>query len=202
MGCDIHVVFQAKVNGAWVDVPSTYEQDRHYALFAWLAGVRNGGSHCITPIAEPRGLPEDFTLDGDEGHQTSIANLDPRREKWLEESERTSGLKDIWMGDHSYSWLGADEILSAKPPSAWRSGIVDREFFDSWDGHTAPSSYSQGIWGQGVVVAADPTSIDMDKATHVRVWWREEQDFSYFIQEIQRLKAQHGECRMVFGFDS
>jgi len=42
MGTDIHGVFQAFDNGQWRDVESSYEQDRHYQLFAVLAGVRNG----------------------------------------------------------------------------------------------------------------------------------------------------------------
>lgn len=201
MGCDIHAVFQAKVNGVWVDVPSNYEQGRHYALFSWLAGVRNGGSHAIVPIAERRGLPADFKMGPEEAHQTSIVNVDPRRAKYLDEGECASGIYNMRMGDHSYSWLSLDEILSAKLPSAWRAGIVHREFFDSWDGHTAPPSYSQGIWGPGVSVADSPTDLD-ERSTHVRVWWREEHDFQYFLDEIKRLQAQHGECRMVFGFDS
>jgi hypothetical protein len=42
MGTDVHAVFQTKLGRRWVEVPSAWEQDRHYLLFSWLAGVRNG----------------------------------------------------------------------------------------------------------------------------------------------------------------
>jgi hypothetical protein len=59
MGCDIHGVWQRKVGDAWEDVSSEYEQGRDYRLFAVLAGVR-AGECAPRPIAEPRGLPDDF----------------------------------------------------------------------------------------------------------------------------------------------
>lgn len=53
MGTDIHGVFQAFDNGQWRDVESSYEQDRHYQLFAVLAGVRNGYGFAGVPTGEP-----------------------------------------------------------------------------------------------------------------------------------------------------
>lgn len=67
MGTDIHGVFQRHNGAAWEDIASKYQQNRHYQLFAALAGVRNGvgfagvpTGEAIKPIAEPRGLPADF----------------------------------------------------------------------------------------------------------------------------------------------
>ena len=108
MGCNIHTVWQKKVGDSWVDIESEYEENRHYALFAVLAGVRNGVHHWVkngyfvTPIAEPRGFPKDFdVLDGDM-HKTDIVP------KWMD-TERFEG--EVWMGDHSYSWLSGEEML-------------------------------------------------------------------------------------------
>lgn len=86
MGCDIHAVFQKKTPEGWVDVPCSWEQDRHYALFGWLADVRRPPG--ITPIAERRGLPEDLRLP--EG-----------------------AYPDDYFGEHSYSWVTAEEVIKA-----------------------------------------------------------------------------------------
>jgi len=53
-----------------------------------------------------------------------------------------------------------------------------------------------------VVVAESPTEVT-DASTHVRIWWLADDDgLDYFIDEIRRLKDEHGEVRMMFGFDS
>jgi hypothetical protein len=57
MGCDIHGVFQRKVEGAWLDIDSPYNWERDYDLFGFLANVRN---YDIPYISEPRGLPDDL----------------------------------------------------------------------------------------------------------------------------------------------
>jgi hypothetical protein len=45
------------------------------------------------------------------------------------------------LGDHSFSWLTADEILAAPQPNGVvRTGIVTRAVFDKWDGHSQPES--------------------------------------------------------------
>lgn len=84
MGADIHGVLQESYDGkSWTTI-SEIEDDRNYALFAALADVRNYTG--VTPISQPRGLPDDFVID-DEDHF------------------------GIWMGDHSYSWLSIDELV-------------------------------------------------------------------------------------------
>jgi len=205
MGCDIHGMFQAKKDGKWRDIPSTWDQDRHYFLFSWLAGVRNGHGFAgvptytpITPISEPRGLPEDFELV-DEDHPVVDPAVLGLRAKWLEPGETPS----LWMGDHSHSWLSADEILATPAPDrVWRTGVVERAFFDAWDGHTPPEDWSGGISGRQIKVAESPTDV-MPDSTHVRIWWIQPGDtLKYFTDEVARLKAEHGEVRLVFGFDS
>jgi hypothetical protein len=91
MGCDIHITYQKKVNNTWIDAypggsPLNY---RSYALFGFLANVRNYSG--ITPISEPRGLPEDYEPDDDDH---SLSNLRDN------------------VDTHSCSWLSIDELLS------------------------------------------------------------------------------------------
>ena len=180
MGCDIHPIFQRRANGKWVDVPTKYEGNRHYFLFAWLADVRNGYGFAgtpthdpIQPIVAPRGLPQDFDT------------------------------RDQDIGDHSYSWLTADEILTAPLPSGvMKTGIVTLARFRKWDGKSQPQEWCDGIAGRGVVVANSDRLITPE-TTHVRIEWPAPTDeFAYFINEVRRLREEHGEVRMVFGFDS
>lgn len=101
MGCDIHsVAIDANgkpiLGGLWADgktanPDSDWLDDegepfgwRIYGVFAFLAGVRNYSD--ITPISEPRGLPEDF------------------------ESGRWEDEHDGWIGSHSFSWLSLAEL--------------------------------------------------------------------------------------------
>lgn len=87
MGCDIHCYAERQVDGKYEIIENLFPFDRRdYGLFAWLAGVRNYSA--ITPISEPRGLPEDVS--------TSVK----------EDFSR-------WGGDaHSDSWLSVPELLA------------------------------------------------------------------------------------------
>lgn len=206
MGTDIHAAFQKKASDEkWEDIEHKYEENRHYFLFAWLADVRNGfgfagvPTHApIRPIAEPRGLPDDFLMDADSHPVTSLEVMGHRKEYHQEGDELA-----VWMGDHTHSWLMADEILSAPlPDRVWKTGIVDRAFFDTWDAVSMPDEWSGGISGPDVRVADSPTLVT-EESTHVRIYWMQTKNvLSYFIDEIRRLKNEHGEVRMVFGFDS
>lgn len=100
MGCDIHsaaVDDDGKVieGGIWADgktrnPDSEWLSDegepfgwRSYRVFSFLAGVRNYSG--VTPISEPRGLPDDVQYpDGEDA--------------------------DWFFGDHSFSWLSVDEL--------------------------------------------------------------------------------------------
>lgn len=207
MGTDIHGVWQAKKGGCWVDVESTWEQDRHYFLFSWLADVRNGygfaGSKTyepVKPISEPKGLPADFELEDGEYHKTTIEAIDPRRREYLDNYEE--GNPKAWLGDHSHSWLTADEIMEAKRPTdIVQSGVLSIEKYKAWDKHSVPESYCSGVSGQNIVVSLP--DLITKKTTHVQCEWIKASDeLDYFIDEVKRLKEIHGEVRLVFGFDS
>ena len=206
MGTDVHAVWQAKKDGKWVDTPSTWEQRRHYFLFAWLADVRNGFGFAavpthdpITPIvAERRGIPDDF--EGYDDHPTTVECLDKDEQEWLTPDERAHPVK--WMGDHSHHWLTADEILSAERPGTTRkNGVLTLEEYNAWDKVSPPPSWFGGVMGGGTVTSA-PSEIG-PQTTHVEVTWIKQEDgLDYFVDEVRRLKELHGEVLLVFGFDS
>lgn len=84
MGCDIHVFGETKnAEGSYsrVDVGDIL-YDRNYAVFGFLAGVRNYSD--VEPISEPRGIPDDACPE-------------------VAEEVRMSA-------DHSYSWLTLAEL--------------------------------------------------------------------------------------------
>lgn len=213
MGTDIHGVFQRhdKATGQWHDVPSNYEQNRHYQLFAVLAGVRNGygfagvpTGEAVAPIAAHRGLPADFAIDGEAHPIATLEHMDPQRRRWHGGDDKL----EVWMGDHSHSWLTGDEILAwaEKAPVALKTGIIERAQYEEWDGTSSPTSYCGGISGRDVVLVND-NAVEMEKApnwTHVRCHWQSalRAELAYFFDEVARLVSEHGEVRFVFGFDS
>lgn len=105
MGTDINIMLQKKEKGKWVD-KGELELGRNYQLFSVLAGVRGSSK----PIAYPRGLPDDFVVE------TEIEG------KGYERENMHNG---FWMGEHSFSYLGLDEILKYN----WAKTQFDN---DSW----------------------------------------------------------------------
>lgn len=211
MGTDIHGVWQNRkaIDGVWRDIPSNYTQDRHYQLFAVLAGVRNGYGFAgvqtgepVIPIAEPRGIPSDFDWDGDYHPIERREVMDPRRQEWAEENE-----KEIWMGDHSHSWLSGQEMLEwAKTPRVLIAcGVITAEEFEAWEGD-APKSYCGGVFGPRLktVSEADAKRLPKGSFSHVQVTWERKlhEELAYFFDEVKRLVEEYGEIRFVFGFDS
>ena len=212
MGTDIHGVFQKRTSNGWEDVESKYEEERHYALFAWIGNVRNGFGFAgvpthdlIEPLSDNRGYPDDFEVEEDE-HPIKSNAIRGGRAEWYKDEDSDPADEShlcMWMGDHSHSWLAADEILSATPPRILRTGIVGIEQFRSWDGTSSPNSWCGGIGG-GIAVLAESPSDVTDATTHVRIEWFEDTaaSFAYFIDEVRRLQAENGDVRFVFGFDS
>lgn len=213
MGTDIHGVFQRRTHNGWEDVPSKYDFGRHYFLFGILANVRNGTGFAgvktgdpMAPIAMPRGLPKDFELVSGESdmHPQPLELASPWRQEYHSRNPDDK-YEGLWMGDHSFSWLSADEILAYADArvdvGARRDGVISIAQYRQWDGKQ-PESWSGGIWGGDIVV--DTPATVSDETTHVQVSWVQPilEEIGYFIDEVRRLKAEHGDVRMVFGFDS
>lgn len=128
MGTDIHMAVEALgSDGIWAPAPvagvcrtcggtgckacdyrCAWYDDRNYDVFAILAGVRNGTGFagCDTgegfvPISSPRGLPVDLSPSLRSGNN---------------------------LGDHSYSWLLAQEIHEYD----WSRETIKRGWIDAW----------------------------------------------------------------------
>lgn len=107
MGCDIEAHLEVNVRGRWRYFAPA-EIDRHYGLFAKMAGVRRSRP---LPIAPPKGLPDDAA------YTTRL------HARLLDSPFR-----------HSHSWLGLDELmevlryvdaeLEGRP---WREGMIGGE---------------------------------------------------------------------------
>lgn len=221
MGTDIHAVFQARKGGIWEDIITPFDEGRWYFLFSWLADVRNGYGFAgvrtgepIKPIANPRGLPEDFQVEDGEYHRIPSNAHRGRRAEWHRDEDADESepyrLK-VWMGDHSHTWLTAEEIIHAPNQPYQKCGIVSKEVYEKWTPGSAPEAYCGGIDGPGIktICLEVQTSIGEkpevpEECTHVRVGWTGGlwDVFSEFRDMVMKLKDEHGEVRMVFGFDS
>jgi len=210
MGTDIHGVWQFKdaKTAKWHDIASNYKQDRHYQLFAVLAGVRNGFGFAgfktgddVSPIDEARGLPEDFLMDN-YNHPLEKFELMPI---WRQNCYNKGDKIDTWMGDHSHSWLGGEEMLAwyETAPKVTKIGILDRDTYKSWDRISEPENYCAHIEGRDVVLISCDEKENTDW-THIRCEWGSElrEELAYFFEEVASLVSEHGEVRFVFGFDS
>ena len=180
-----------------------------------LAGVHNGfgfagvkTGEAVTPIAKKRGYPPGFAIDAEDGNFHPIAtpdHMDPSSRKWHEEDEKLG----VWMGDHSHSWLTADEMLDwfSNAPTVVKTGIFDRANYEQWDKKSLPDfGYCGGISGCGIVLIND-NAVERESTpnwTHIQCEWDSglKDELAYFFEEVARLKAEHGTVRFVFGFDS
>lgn len=147
MGTDVHASFHYRAKndetGAdeWRFCEHNYEGDRHYHLFSWLADVRNGygfagvpTGNAIKPLSEPRGLPDDCIFWP--SPKTAYKYESPEwRNYWA------NGGEDY--GDHSFTWLTADEIIAGIPEIQGRTktGVLTLNEFNRWDKVSEPDSY-------------------------------------------------------------
>lgn len=83
MGAGIHYTAERRgPSGSWENISDTLDGDRNYALFGWLAGVRN---YSGLPTFHPgRGMPRDATAQSLDFHE----------------------------GNHSHTWYLLDELCS------------------------------------------------------------------------------------------
>ncbi len=168
--------------------------DRNYEVFAILANVRNDGN--VTPIADPRGLPEDCTHSGTGGREA-----------------------DYEYGDHSFSWLTLRELLAYDWKQECKDeGFVDQETFKKWDAAGAkgnPQSWSGGVGGRAVVHVSNadmrrristPYPFQADESAYTLIQWTYKvNDYAkHFLDfmEVIRTLGEPDDVRIVFGFDS
>ena len=238
MGCDIHLAVEVRGgDGAWHRVhpppearsPWLVEQaakpaadewyrtraervwydTRNYDAFAILAGVCNGSGFAgiqtgqgFVPIAEPRGLPGDMSPE-------VSALADPPEDS-----------NDVWLGDHSHSWLTLAELEACDwARTAYKCGVIPwADFLARGDSLEPPSSYCGGISGPSIVTieegparAARASGDDLERGgakVHVCVWWPESYAeaagdlHTCLLPALRGLGANPGDVRIVFGFDS
>lgn len=220
MGTDIHGAMLRRWKsdrkpGAW-ELVSTVPRGRNYALFAALAGVRNGYGFAgceifkpLVPIAEGRELHPDIP-------GSLIENV------FDEEGEKNFGKLDV--GDHSRTWMTLEELVEwpGWNESLEQSGVLSKEEYYAWkdSGNSAPDSWCGDCWGQGIVKTTEDELLS-DNAeegwTHIRCkfsqpmrevcktflvwldWIRAESDYDFY--------KEHGKSGcydyiLCVGFDS
>lgn len=199
---------------------------RNYSTFAILAGVRNGDGTFLAgatfvPISDPRGLPADISTDlqavidhrdEDEPYEA----YEVRRDRW----------GCAWIGDHSFSHLGLDELLKYDwKRQTTHEGWVGLEVFREWDegGRSWPKSWCGDINGGRIrkisnqqmreLVAGGRVEKDEPYDPHAdrhytKVAWTATyadscRDFhDVFIPALVALGKPTTDVRIVFGFDS
>lgn len=200
MGCDIHSFAEVKKDGKWLPIESDgrtsswglfFERDseflapfdwRNYSMFGFLADVRNY-SHC-TPIAEPKGLPE----DSEYLNSTSKYAYDrsPMSGEAIPESEREKVKDDLEdSGYHSHSWLTLKELVDFD---------YEKTF---WDRRISRTTYNEsgGSFTDGAALANEGEGETITYREHLG---------EAFFEEIELLK-QHGQpedVRIIFYFDN
>lgn len=210
MGCDIHMYAEIKgFDGKWEKVGNVFQSswddgsktdepydDRNYCLFAILAGVRNGNGREVTPIAEPKGLPDDMS-----------DKLNNESKDWLE------------YDGHSFSWFTLKELLDFDwDKKGTQSGVISLEQYQDFKKGIGPNSWCQSIYGGGNVTVSNDeldalienNSFEHGKKYNTRVQW----DVSYkdmgayfYTKTIPALQsiAPDGDpekVRIVFWFDN
>jgi len=95
MGTDIHTVTQIfnQKNQQWETMEVGFFENRNYDNFYLLGGVR-ANNQLYTPIAQDRGIPQDFV------YKTSFDVYVPFKDK------------EIYFGFHSFSWLTLEDLLN------------------------------------------------------------------------------------------
>ncbi len=200
MGTDIHLRLQVREGEQWVDRPvAEYARSRQYAVFSFLAGVRNGLSawpqgalptgHQIIPAFPYRDLPDG--MDPDEVHP--------------------------WLGDHSFTWATVAELKALD----WEvevefHGLVDSLTYSEWreSGDKCPKGWCGGTSGHVVSeeLLKEPDAIrklareHRDWCVHARWTWPAvaNSDFRRWLDTLTResLGVPLDEARVLMGFDS
>ena len=200
MGMDIHGVFQKRQADRWVDISSDYDQRRDEYLYCWLSSTRTAG---LKPLSRPRGLPDDFALDSDGFHPIENPDVLPYFRKFRDQHTDSTRLL---MGEWGFSWLLGSEVIAAPPPIDIMKIWVPIDTYNEWDKVSNPKLWYElhSDWKQHEDSEHYATPENISEKTYwVIIEWSYDftEDFKYFVGEIQRLMALHGEVRFVFGFN-
>lgn len=199
MGCDIHIrtELQRTIDGkkVWTDI-DTYVRNpyarnfkdqfdllpiydgRNYNLFAALADVRNSGF--ITPISQPKGLPDDTNQ--------YIAH---DAEKW-------------GLDGHSFSYLTLKELLEHRKDYAviTQQGLISKEAAEALDLHgVLPESWCQGTSDKTYVLRSWKREVDLLSVIIDPIVQRvRNMDYAWYTDE--ELLKNADKVRIVFWFDN
>lgn len=178
-------------------------RERYYARFAILANVRNGFGFAGVPtgdalpfIQEGRGFPEGFQADS------------------------TGAFMGSWMGDHSFGYVTAQELLDYDfSRSNELTGVIPASYFEEMQakGETVPDSYSGAVWGPSIstypspeaYLSAHPVPGSPPVDAYVRVRWTmaiRDTVGHEFVDEtipwLASLSDEPSDTFVIFGFDS
>ena len=216
MGTDIHYIVQKKTDKLWETIDTDLDLNRHYLLFAVIAGVRNGSGFAgvathtsLTPIAEDRGLPVGIVSSWFDGPHSSVFGYE------IEDKQKTESYS---LGEHSFNWLLGSEILDwfKEDHFITSQGIVEKsEYFRMKEAkETRPKTYCGSVFGKDIYIYEEGCDIlpfsmvagirQNEKISHIKIYWKESvnESISYFKDAIQKLVDEHGEIRLIIGFDS
>lgn len=213
MGCDIHVIVEAKRYNHWNDVLYLPSTPRDYWLFGHMAyGVRTEPE---TGAFEIRGLPQDVgfrTLryffceilpqeEVDEWENDGYYGGYPVTEETAKEWERYGCerrtllekyhfVKNIDL--HSLSWLTTSEFSEAL-----RNTAVSRKKIREDDYKEAMSAMNDAASSPDKLFDAYLQFLSVGGFSNVI-----EPEYVGILSYMQALEAQGVECRLVFGFDN
>lgn len=220
MGTDIHGRVQRRygVEGRYEDI-GEIENGRNYAVFALLAGVRNGTGFAgirthdpIQPISEPRGLPADLGFKGRDYSDFDQTPPHPNPQS------RTIEYEESEFGDHSYSWVTLKEVIDWPHWDAPlnQCGYLDRSEYEKMiaEGRT-PKSWCGDVSGLNVVKTTH-AEVQAGQAPEnwTDVYYEWSVPFSDSVRTfklwVDYLESKHrwimepdpAAIRFVFGFDS
>jgi len=152
------------------------------------------GTCTIEPLVPSRGLPADFEIVDDCWHPTVLETKYPEL-KGIPPYQNC-----ILLGEWGYSWLLASEIIRAPAPRVPRTVSIPISEYRQWDGASEPTPWQWASANFGHVVGM-PDKIT-SFAEKIVVEWDYDftEDFRYFVDKVCRLRAMHGEIRVVYGF--
>lgn len=234
MGCDIHSVAQVRKDGVWKTVLQDVCGDpRRYDTFAMLANVRNGYGFagCDTgdgfePISEPRGFPDDFLVNEIQAlHTIPPGTPSGNTYEWADpeykaqREQETRHAIEVWMGDHSFSWLTLAEINAyinrkSVAKTKKRGWVGEATYLKVRGTNQWPEEWCGGAGGGNIESLTAETyekhGPTPGRSTYVLYEWEVDVLECGYIRDISmelgRLAETHGvgpeDVRMVFGFDS